>query len=124
MKKTQKRVLGFLGLSLVVAITCVAAVIPSPGTAATSTITDVIKVRVVGSTPNVDINNIENEKIYTDPARYFTVDHENVETLSVNLRYTDVNGDVHYANIDEIAPDYEADTQEYNMVFVRQRGRE
>lgn len=124
MKKTHKRILGFLGLSLVVVTTFVAAAMPSPETSATSTITDVLRVRVVGSTPDVNIDGIINEKIYTDSSRPFTVSHENVETLTVSLRYTDLEGNNRSITLDEAVPDYEADEKDYTVVFKRMRERD
>ena len=58
MKKTHKKILGLFGLVLVVAVTVFAAFLPAPKTQAvdTTTVTDTISVRVVGSTPVVNLS--------------------------------------------------------------------
>ena len=124
MKKTHKRVLGFSGLALVGALTGVAMMIPTPETLATSSVTDTIQVRVVGSVPDVNITGIDNNRVYTDSARPFNVSYENIETLVVSLEYTDLDGNVRNLVLDEIVPDYKPGEKDYNVMFVRQRGGE
>ena len=55
MKKTQKKVLGLLGLTTVGVMTAVAATMPGPVASAISNLTDTITVRVVSDAPNVDV---------------------------------------------------------------------
>lgn len=96
MKKTHKKILGLVSLVFVVAMTIVAALLPAPETqAANTSVTDTISVRVVGSVPNVGISGITNDSIFTSPSHSVTVEYENVEYLSVILKYTDADGVVH-----------------------------
>lgn len=55
MKKTPKRILGFLGLAVVAVMTVFAAIMPSPEVTATSSATESIVVRVLPSSPSVTI---------------------------------------------------------------------
>lgn len=119
MRKTQKRILGISGLCLVAAMTVFAATLPVPGAAATSGVTDTIKVRVVGSVPDVNILGIENGEIITSPSQFFTVEYENVETVSVVLEHTDLDGTVTPYTLDEFVPDYEPGAEEYNVLFIK-----
>lgn len=120
MKKAKKQCLGFFGLALVVAMTTVAANIPSPGASATSsTVTDTIVVRVVGSVPDVNIRGIVNDAIYVNPERNFAVDYENVETMVVSLEYTDLDGNTTTAVLDEATPDYNAGTENYKIRLIK-----
>ncbi len=92
MRKTQKNVLGLLGLFLVVAITAIAAFLPDLGASAVSSMTDNITVRVVGATPNVDIDGIESGSVITVPEQSFTANYENVENIKIELIYTAPDG--------------------------------
>lgn len=113
MKKAQKNFLGLFGLSVVGVATMIAANIPSPGATATSTLTDTIEVRVVGSTPDVEILDIRDEAVYTNPERPFRVSFENVETYILTLTYTDLNGNTTTDIVDEATPDYEYGIDDY-----------
>ena len=120
MKKAEKQCLGFFGLSLVVAMTIVAANMPAPKASAVSTtVTDTITVRVVGSVPDVNIRGIVNDAIYVNPERNFSVDYENVETMVVSLEYTDLDGNVTTTVLDETAPDYSAGTETYKIRLIK-----
>ena len=67
MKKTEKRVLGLLGLILVAITTIFAAFLPGPEASATdsgTSVTDTIQVRVVGNSPAVEIVGVtDGEKV-------------------------------------------------------------
>ena len=120
MKKAKKQCLGFFGLSLVVAMTAVAASMPTPrASAVSSTITDTITVRVVGSVPDVNIRGIVNDATYVNPERIFAVDYENVETMVVSLEYTDLEGNTTTTILDETTPDYNAGTETYKIRLIK-----
>lgn len=95
MRKTQKNILGVLGLLLVVAMTIVATFVPGLGVSATSTMTDNITVRVVGSTPNVEIKGIDPDASLVNPKQTIIVEYENLEELKVVIIYKDKNGVEH-----------------------------
>lgn len=120
MKKAHKKVLGILGLLVVAAMTCAAIMMPSSeASAATTSVTDTIVVRVVGSVPKVDIRGITNGAIYVNPSRAFSVDYENVDNVKVYLDYTDLEGTTTSEIIDEFNPDYQPGTEEYLIRLVK-----
>lgn len=92
MKRTRKKVLGLFCLGLVVAMTVFAAILPAPETQATTTVTDVIQVRVVGSVPDVNMSGIVNESIFTSSDHSITVTYENVNDLDIKVKYKDADG--------------------------------
>ena len=94
MKNTQKRMLGFLGLSSVAAMTVVAASMPTPGVLATASpsATDTITVRVVGNTPDADIISPVDGTAVTNPNQKLIVNYENLKSITVKLEYIDGDG--------------------------------
>ncbi|MBR2836764.1 hypothetical protein IKE79_00205 [Candidatus Saccharibacteria bacterium] len=102
MKETQKKVLGCFGLGLVAAVTFVAATLPVPGASATTSVTDTIEVRVVGSTPNVTVSGITNGAVLTDPNQEIKVDYENIDELHVQLKWEDMDGNIHVCPVADL----------------------
>lgn len=92
MKKTHKKVLGFLGLSTVVAMTSVALALPNPEASAASSVTDTITVIVRATTPDVNISGIESGSTITEPEQSVEIDFANIDTLRIVLRYTNLDG--------------------------------
>ena len=119
MKKTRKKVLGFLGLSVVVVMLGIALAIPNQRATATSTVTDTIQVRVVGSVPAVSISGIVDNAVYVNPERPFQVSYENVNTVTVSLKYTDLDGNTTDKILDEFVADYEPGIEDYVIDFVK-----
>ncbi len=101
MKKTHKKILGLFGLVLVVAVTVFAAFLPAPKTQAvdTTTVTDTISVRVVGSTPVVNLSGITPGAVVTSGSQEVDITYENIEKLLATLKFTDVNGNVTEQNL-------------------------
>ena len=121
MKKTHKKVFGFLGLLSVAAVTAVAAFLPTPSTqATTTTVTDTISVKVVGTTPSVDIEGIDNGEIITAPTQTFTIYYENVDKVTVDLQHTDLGGATTYYTLDTIDASYDAGARDYVVYFNEQ----
>lgn len=111
MKKTHKQVVGLVSLGAVVGITVFAATLPSPGAAATASITDTLMVRVVGSTPDVTFTNPTENATVVIPEQQLEFSYENVDTVEVALKYTDLDGEItNVADFAEINADYEAGT--------------
>ncbi len=120
MKKTHKKIVGFLGLLTVVAITAVAILMPAPQTQATTTsVTDTITVRVVNNVPNVDILGINNGEVIVTPDQSFTAQWQNVKTLTASLKHTDLSGDVQYYTLDVVDTDFYDGEEEYIIHFVK-----
>ena len=115
MKKTPKKLLGLLGLLVVVAITIVAAVMPNPEASATSSVTDTINVRVVGVAPNVDIIGIESGETTTTAPHDIKVTYEVVDKVSVTLKYTDKDGNVTTQVLADDVVDYVAGEYIFNL---------
>lgn len=118
MKKTRKRILGFIGLMLVVAMTVWAVLLPDLGASAleTNPITDEVNVRVVGSTPMITLTHPMNDSIFVDPAQYFQFDYENVETTTTKIYYTDSDGTEHMYTLDTEDPDYATGTSSEHLL--------
>ncbi len=115
MKKTKKRVLGLLGLVLVIITTIFAAFLPSPEASAEggiTSVTDTISVRVVGSVP--DILNVKpiNGSVFIYPDQDLSFDYENVEYLTITIRYTDKD------DVEHIIPLLEKDDPESFVDYI------
>ncbi|MBR3180385.1 hypothetical protein IKF57_02555 [Candidatus Saccharibacteria bacterium] len=101
MKKTHKNIFGLFGLFVVVATTIFATALPSPGTlAATSSVTDKIVVRVLATSPNVEITKPKNGDVFVNPIQTIDYTYEKVENGVVTLIYTDLNGSTNSYIID------------------------
>ena len=114
MKITRKKILGIVGLTLVVAMTVFAVLLPDSGVSAldTNPVTDEVKVRVVGSAPMIKLVYPESGVVFVDPTQYFKFEYENVETTTTEVRYTDGDGIEHIYTIDTVDPDYYPGTSE------------
>lgn len=115
MKKTKKRVLGLLGLVLVIITTIFAAFLPGPEASAEggiTSVTDTISVRVVGSVP--DILNVKpiNGSVFIYPDQDLSFDYENVEYLTITIRYTDKD------DVEHVIPLLEKDDPESFVDYI------
>lgn len=115
MKRTRKKVMGFFGLFIVALMTITAAVIPSPGVSALSTLTDTITVRVVGSVPNVDVAGITNGEVTISKKPPFIVNYENVGSYRVTVKYTNKDGVATSYLLDEVEVDGAVGTKNYDF---------
>ena len=87
MKKTHKKLLGFVGLGLVAVTTTVAAALPAPGASAvTTSVTDAIRVNVVNELPDITITTESGSEI-SDPSFSFNVTYN----LLLKIKATIVN---------------------------------
>lgn len=114
MKKARKKILGFVGLVLVVAMTVLAIMLPGAETSAleTNPVTDEVKVRVVGSTPLISLIYPEDSSVLVDPAQHFQFEYENIETTTTEIYYTDPEGAEHIYTIDTVDPNFYPGTSE------------
>ena len=117
MKKTQKRALGLVALLVTIAVTAFAAFLPMPQTQATSTtsVTDTITVRVVGSSPRTDITSPEDESVFLGPEQTIAYQYENAETVTVTLEYTDQSGTTQTFILKEFEAGYEAGSDSFGI---------
>lgn len=116
MKRAKKRILGFFGLSLVAAMTFVAALMPGPEASALTSITDTLQIRVVGSVPNATFAQPSENITTTNPEQWLSILYENVTSVKVMLSYTDKDDETHesvFAIYDGL--DYYAGQQNTNL---------
>ena len=120
MKKTKK-ILGLLGLVIVVITTIFAALLPNPEASAvgTTSVTDTIVIQVVGNTPDVKIVEPKSEGgeeiIFVSPNQEIGITWEKVASVSVELTYTDKDGAEHNYILDQFEPGDEAGSANYNL---------
>lgn len=88
MKKTKKRVLGLLGLSLVAVTTIFAASLPWPEAAAINNVTDTIVVRVVGTDPLIEVTSDQDGKELIQQEQVFGFRYYNAEYIDSKILYT------------------------------------
>lgn len=114
MKRKHKKVVGFLGLVVVAAMTIVAALMPTPNTQATASATDTITVRVVDNTPEINMISPGEGDEFTSPNQKISFDYEDSETVVASLCYTDNGGTEYTYIIKDLNPDFEAGTETFN----------
>lgn len=96
MNKTHKKILGFVGLGLVAAVTTVAAVMPAPLASAVGAVTDVITVRVTHNEPELTLTGAKDTET-TSPNYSFKVGYNNVGNVKVTIVNKDDGGAVLYS---------------------------
>lgn len=109
MKKTQKKVLGFLGLSLVAGLTVAAATIPTPEASA---ISDVLTVRVVGNKPDVNFN-VTMPSAVSSQSYWLELYYEQIGQLTLKLEHVG-SGTYLLGTIDA---DYGSDTLKQQLLL-------
>lgn len=115
MEKTQKKIFGFFGLVLVVAMTFIAASLPSSETSAISTVTDTLTVRVVSSSSDVNLTSPESGMVTTSAEQTFRLNYANVNTVTLLLTKTDLDGTTHTFTLAVYDTDYGTGEKEYNI---------
>lgn len=105
MKRTQKRIFGVFGLFIVAIMTILAAMVPSPEASANSSVTDVIRIRVVGSVVSAKFTKPSENIIITDDEVNYAFNYENADEVKLSLSYTDKNGDTINLPNYEVYPD-------------------
>lgn len=96
MKKTQKRIFGFFGLAFVVAMTFLAAMMPTPGASATTTgVTDQLVVKVINEdgNPHVKIISPTDESVIFPDSVEFAIDYNSAEKSFLDVTYIGQNDD-------------------------------
>ena len=89
MRKKHKRVLGFLGLTVVAGMTAFAACLPSPEALAQSTmVTDSIVVTVISSKPDVNITAPASGLSFTKPLQNINFNYNNVNDVILTMEKT------------------------------------
>ncbi len=114
MKRKHKKVVGFLGLVVVAVMTIVAALMPTPNTQATASVTDTITVRVVDNTPEINMVSPGEGDEFTSPNQKISFDYEDSETVVASLYYTDNAGTEYTYIIKDLNPDFEAGTETFD----------
>lgn len=119
MRKRQKQILGCVGLAVVVGMTCLAIAMPERGASATNNVVDTINVRVISAMPDVEINGIVDDGYYANIERYFTVSYENIDTLIVNLDYTNLDGNTISKEIEHTPIEDVSGVKDYNIRLIK-----
>ena len=115
MKRTQKRVLGLLGLVLVAAMTIVAAFMPSPTASATTSVTDTIMVRVLDEVPSVEITSPLAGELVSSLNEPITVSYTNTKNFTITVTYVDENGVEHTETIADVDTPDEVGEQSFSF---------
>ena len=115
MKKTQKKIFGFLGLVLVVAITFLAACLPSSETSAISTMTDTLTVRVVSSAADVNLTSPESGTVTTEAEHVFALNYANVSRVTLILSKTELDGTVNTFTLATYDVDFGVGEEQYSI---------
>ena len=121
MKRTRKKIFGFLGLLAVVAVTFFAATLPVPETSAatTTSVTDQITVRVVDGRPGVKITNIVNGEVTTIPEQTFSVQFSAIGILTVELTHTDMDGVTTHSEVITHDTDYNPGQLDFDVNIIK-----
>lgn len=95
MKKTQKKIIGLLGLVVVVAMTLFAAFLPGPRASAISSVTDTITVTVENKDqpPEASISSPSSGEKFLSPEQEIRIDYVNLKQYKLILTYTDLDGE-------------------------------
>ena len=115
MKRTHKRIFGVFGLVFVAAITFLAACLPNPITSAAGAVTDTITIRVVGSTPDVNIAGPESDSVFVTADQTIEFNFGNVDTVTLLLTRTDPDGTKTTYTLTEHDADYVAGDMVINV---------
>lgn len=96
MKKTQKRIFGFFGLAVVVAMTFLAAIMPIPeASAADEGMVDQLVIRVINEdgNPHVKITNPTDGAVIFANSVDFTIDYNSTDKSFLDITYIGQNED-------------------------------
>ncbi len=115
MKRTQKKILGFLGLFVVGVTTIFAAMLPGPEASALSTLTDTITVTVVGSSPLVDVREPENGMVSSEADQILRYHYQNVNKIKITIVRTDKDDVEQPPVVYEYNTDTEVGDGEYSL---------
>lgn len=87
MKRKQKKIIGFFGLVMVVAVTFFAAALPSPETVATTGITDTVTVKVVNKNGYVDTSEPKDGSSFVNPNQMIVYNYGNSRIVTITIEY-------------------------------------
>lgn len=96
MRKTHKKILGFVGLGFVAAVTTVAASIPAPIASATGSAVDTLRVYVTHNDPELTMTT-ESPATITEPGYSFRVGYDNVSDVTVTIENKNDAGETLYS---------------------------
>ena len=119
MRKTHKKILGFLSLVIVAAMTVFAATLPTPGAKATTStsVTDVVRVTVIGRQIKVEIVDPKGGEIFINPNQQLSVEQEHSTHIDLSGVYTDPDGNKHPFAIGSYDPTdvHDINTRSFNL---------
>lgn len=94
MKRTNKKLFGFLGLTAVAAITTFAVFLPTPEAQAAGSVTDYLTVRVVGPEADIEIIRPNDGADFVNPNQTIDYDYVGARKVTVTLEYPAPDGTV------------------------------
>ena len=115
MKKTQKKIVGAFGLSLVVGMTIFAATLPGPEASAINTVTDHLNVRVIEEGAEVKIVSPASGSVFSGPDQKIVVDYANVNEATITITYTGRDGIPHSYVTTETGLNYDPVEKTYTL---------
>ncbi|MBQ6130549.1 hypothetical protein IJI72_02595 [Candidatus Saccharibacteria bacterium] len=101
----KKKLIGLIGLALVVMMTVFAYFLPGEASAESSAHSDIIRVRVYDQYPSVTINSPVNESVTVSPAGEISFDYENSSSVKMSLTHEDEEGNVSTTELPTYTPD-------------------
>ena len=101
----KKKLLGLVGLALVVLMTVFAYFLPGEASAESSAHSDIIRVTVYDQYPSVTITKPTNESSTVSPDVEIGFDYENSRKIKFTLSYTDEDGNVQSVSLPNFEPD-------------------
>lgn len=108
MKKTPKKILGFLGLAFVAAMTIFAATSPNPGASAASSVVDTVVVRVLAGSPDVNITSPKSGSVFVSPNQTISFDFSKSDDVIVTMEKKMSSGTPQIYNLYASSPMQEA----------------
>ena len=108
MQKTTKKLLGLVGLALVVLLTIFAYFLPSEGVYADTVVgTDTLRVTVISEYPSIKIDSPDTDYLTTSPILDLTFTYENAAYVDFTATYTDGDGNTTVVTLPRFNPSSE-----------------
>ena len=95
MKRTQKRILGFSGLALVIGVTIFAAFLPNPEVLAASSVTDTVIIRVISGSPSAEITGLASGSTIISADQHININFDHLRSYDVVVKFKDKDGNEH-----------------------------
>lgn len=117
MRKTQKKILGLLGLVLVAVMTIFAAFMPNPSASAIEAVgtSDSLEIRVLDEVPSISILNPQSDSLTSSLNDSIMVNYVNLKEFTVTVYYVDSEGVEHETESIPVETPDETGVQEFSF---------